>query len=127
MHDLMATRQQLDGSLHSWRMQQHFPAVDENAKKMAEWRETIVRLADKSVVCEMEFNARLGETAQEQLSVSEAVAQTEVCPLISLRAFFLGFRDPPRLKILRAHMVRPLSGPAQLADYGHCSPVEWLP
>jgi hypothetical protein len=33
MHDRMATRQQLEGSLHSWRMQQHFPPVDENAKR----------------------------------------------------------------------------------------------
>jgi rubrerythrin len=81
MHDLMTTRQQLEGSLHSWRMQQHSPPADENAKKIAELRETTTMLAEKSVACETEFNGKLAEAAQKQLAMSEVVTQTEVYPL----------------------------------------------
>jgi hypothetical protein len=65
MHAQMATQPQLEGPLHSWRMQQHFPPVDENIKKMAELRDRTVKLAEKSVACETEFNAKLGEAAQK--------------------------------------------------------------
>jgi hypothetical protein len=51
-------------------MQQHFPPVDENVKEMARLRETTVKLAKKSAACDTGFNARLGEAAQKQFTMT---------------------------------------------------------
>jgi hypothetical protein len=48
---------------------------------MTELRETTAKLAEKSIACETEFNAKLVEAVQKQFAVSEVVTQTKACPL----------------------------------------------
>jgi hypothetical protein len=47
---------------------------------MAELWEMTTKLAEKSVACQTEFNAKLAEPVQKQLAMSEVVTNVEVCP-----------------------------------------------